>query len=94
MIKFWKFLPFLKDFFLSKEVRPRQKITGVALFVIYAVFPFDLIPDFLSVLGILDEFVIATFLLERLIKIAPDFLKEKYDFKEANNSPKNFKQYE
>ena len=45
----------------------------------YVFFPFDLIPDYLSLLGIIDDIVIATFVLERFIKIAPESLKEKYN---------------
>lgn len=76
--KFWKFIPFLKDFFLSNEVQLNSKIAGVLLITMYAFFPFDLIPDFLAFFGIVDDVVIATFVLDRIIRIAPDSLKEKY----------------
>lgn len=48
------------------------------MLVAYAYFPFDLIPDFLYIFGIIDDVVIATFVLERMIRIAPPVLKEKY----------------
>ncbi|WP_226669547.1 YkvA family protein [Metabacillus litoralis] len=78
IFKFWKFIPFLKDFFTTSEVQTYKKVLGVLLISTYAFFPFDLIPDFLAMLGIVDDIVIATFILERMIKLAPDSLKEKH----------------
>jgi uncharacterized membrane protein YkvA (DUF1232 family) len=78
IFKFWKFIPFLKEFFFSTEVRVHKKMIGILLILAYAFFPFDLIPDFLSILGIVDDVVIATFVLERMIKMAPDSIKDKY----------------
>lgn len=79
IFKFWRFLPFLKDFFLTTEVKIHKKVLGVLMILTYVFFPFDLIPDYLSFLGIIDDLVIATFVLERFIKIAPESLKEKYN---------------
>jgi uncharacterized membrane protein YkvA (DUF1232 family) len=79
MLKFWKFLPFLKDFFVSKDVQLHKKALGVILILTYAFFPFDLIPDFLSFIGIIDDVVIAGIVLESMIKMAPQSLKEKYN---------------
>ena len=79
MLKFWKFLPFLKDFFVSKEVPLHKKALGVTLILTYAFIPFDLIPDFLSFIGIIDDVVIAGIVLESMIKTAPQSLKEKYN---------------
>jgi uncharacterized membrane protein YkvA (DUF1232 family) len=78
ILKFWKFIPFLKEFFFSREVEMHKKAIGVLFILAYAFFPFDLIPDFLSLFGIIDDVVIATFVLERMIKMAPDSLREKY----------------
>ncbi|MFC0558339.1 YkvA family protein [Halalkalibacter alkalisediminis] len=78
IFKFWKFIPFLVDFFSSKEVQVQKKILGVSLIVAYAVFPFDLIPDFISFFGILDDVMLATFILTRIVKIAPQSLKIKH----------------
>lgn len=58
-----------------------KKTLGILLILTYAFFPFDLIPDFLSFFGIIDDVVIATFVLERMIKMAPASLKEKYELK-------------
>ncbi|WP_088105511.1 YkvA family protein [Halalkalibacter urbisdiaboli] len=79
IFKVWKFMPFLKDYFLSKEVSKSKKIIGVMLIVGYAIFPFDILPDFLTFFGIIDDLVIATFIFERMVKMAPDSLKDKYN---------------
>ena len=76
MLKFWEFLLFLKDFFVSKDVSLHKKALGVILILIYAFFPFDLIPDFLSFIGIIDDVVIAGIVLESMIKIVPQSLKK------------------
>ncbi|KKI89906.1 membrane protein [Bacillus sp. SA1-12] len=78
ILKFWKFIPFLKEFFLSQEVVLHKKVLGILLLLTYAFFPFDLIPDFLSLLGIVDDVVIAGFILDGMIKMAPESLKDKY----------------
>ncbi|TXC91312.1 DUF1232 domain-containing protein [Metabacillus litoralis] len=78
IFKFWKFIPFLKDFFFTNEVQGHKKLLGVLFIITYAFFPFDIIPDFLALFGIVDDIVIATFILERMIKMAPDSLKEKH----------------
>ena len=79
ILKFWRFIPFLKDFFLTQEVELHKKAIGVLLILGYAFFPFDIIPDFLFLLGFVDDIVITTFILERMIKMAPDSLKDKYN---------------
>lgn len=78
IFKFRRFVPFLKDFFLSNEVPIHKKALGVLFFLTYAFFPFDLIPDYLAFLGLIDDVVIASFVLERFVKIAPDSLKRKH----------------
>ncbi|MFD2807368.1 YkvA family protein [Litchfieldia salsa] len=78
VFKFWKIIPFSKDFFLSKEVMTHHKALGALIILTYAFFPFDLIPDFFTFFGIIDDVVIATFVVERMVKIAPQSLKDKY----------------
>lgn len=78
VVKFRKSIPFLKEFFLSKEVQFRKKLISILFIVAYVFFPFDLIPDFLSLLGIVDDVVIAGFILQQIVKLAPTTLKAKY----------------
>lgn len=75
---FWRFIPFLIDYFRSGEVSGAKKIVGVVLLLVYVVFPFDLIPDYLLFFGVLDDIMIVTFVLERMVKMAPLSLKEKH----------------
>ncbi|MBM7571103.1 YkvA family protein [Aquibacillus albus] len=88
MIRFWrrvkflfqfnKSIPFLKDFFLSTEVRVTTKLLSLLLIVGYAIFPFDIIPDFFLIFGVLDDVAIASFILQQIVKIAPESLKLKH----------------
>ncbi|WP_227935136.1 YkvA family protein [Alkalihalobacillus deserti] len=79
LLKFWKLIPFLKDFFTSKEVQIHKKVLAVTLIAIYALFPFDIIPDFVAFFGILDDVMLATFILTRMVSIAPQSLKIKHN---------------
>jgi len=76
---FKRFIPFLKDFFISKEVPLSKKLISVGLLLLYVMFPFDLIPDFFVFFGIFDDIFIATFILQRMVKMAPRSLKDKYN---------------
>ncbi|KAB2332694.1 YkvA family protein [Bacillus mesophilum] len=78
IFKFWKFIPFLKEYFLSREVSMAKKVLPVAGAVAYILLPFDIIPDFLTIFGVTDDIVLTTFLLQQMIKMAPERLKEKY----------------
>ncbi|MFA9558108.1 YkvA family protein [Evansella sp. AB-rgal1] len=80
IFKFWKFIPFLKDYFVSRNVPLRQKIIGIVLILGYIFIPFDIIPDYIPIVGIMDDALIVSFILERIVKMAPKNLKEKYDF--------------
>lgn len=42
-------------------------------------FPFDLIPDFLLFFGVLDDIAVVLFILQRIVKMAPKHLQEKYN---------------
>lgn len=79
LFKLHKSIPFMKDFFLSQEIGIFKKVVFVVLIIGYAIFPFDLIPDFIVGLGIVDDVTIAVILLQLMVKAAPDSLKEKYD---------------
>lgn len=74
-----RFVPFLFDFFTSKEVSIKKKILSVAFLVGYVAMPFDLIPDFLPFIGILDDIGIVLFILNRIVKMAPAQLQEKHN---------------
>ncbi|MFD1038330.1 YkvA family protein [Virgibacillus byunsanensis] len=78
LFKFHKSIPFLKDFFITREVSIVKKVLFVFLIMGYIIFPFDIIPDFLLFFGILDDATVAILLLQQMFKAAPDALKEKH----------------
>ncbi|MBA2176748.1 DUF1232 domain-containing protein [Halobacillus locisalis] len=92
MIKLWKrikfvfnvrkSIPFLNQFFRSKEVSREKKWTSVLLLVLYLIFPWDLIPDVLVFFGIIDDLAVFTFVLQLMVKMAPESLKEQYELKD------------
>ncbi|RJS58821.1 DUF1232 domain-containing protein [Bacillus sp. PK3_68] len=75
---FRRSIPFLKDFFLSREVTAVSKIVSIGLIIGYLLLPFDLIPDFFAVFGLIDDIAIFAFVLQQIVKLAPDSLKEKH----------------
>ncbi|KGX90523.1 membrane protein [Pontibacillus halophilus JSM 076056 = DSM 19796] len=79
LFRFHKSIPFLKDFFLSKEVKNVNKVISVGLIIGYFLLPLDLIPDVIAFFGILDDVAIFTFILQQIVKMAPQQLKEKHD---------------
>ncbi|GAB2555909.1 YkvA family protein [Gracilibacillus alcaliphilus] len=82
LFQFRQSIPFFKEFYLSREVTIASKLISVLLIIGYAVFPFDLIPDYLLVLGIFDDIVVISFILQLMVKMAPDQLKTKYNLKQ------------
>lgn len=78
VLKFWKFLPFLRDYFLSREVSAGKKLFPVVAGLLYILLPLDLVPDFLSIFGFTDDIVITSFVLQQMVKMAPESLKQKY----------------
>lgn len=73
-----RFVPFLIEFFRSQEVSMLKKTLAILLLSIYAVFPFDIIPDWLGLFGIIDDAAVLLFILQRIVKMAPSHLKNKY----------------
>ncbi|RCW73056.1 YkvA family protein [Saliterribacillus persicus] len=86
LFNFKKSIPFLKEFFLSKEVAIKTKVISSALIIGYIVFPFDIIPDFIMFFGIFDDITVATLILQQIIKMAPESLRVKYDLNEKRDS--------
>ncbi|KYD28787.1 MULTISPECIES: YkvA family protein [Geobacillus] len=78
MVRIRRFLPFLVEFFTSREVPRRKKVFSIGLLLLYVALPFDLIPDWLAVVGWIDDFTVLLFVLQRIIAIAPASLREKY----------------
>ncbi|WP_270181407.1 YkvA family protein [Alkalihalobacillus sp. CinArs1] len=73
-----KFIPFLYEYFTRHG--GRRKWLSLLAILGYVILPFDLIPDFLSIFGMVDDVMILTFILHQIVKHAPAELKEKYDF--------------
>ncbi len=78
IFKFHRSIPFFKDFFISNEITIGKKLISILLIVGYIIFPFDAIPDFLLFFGVLDDVMVATLILQQIVKMAPASLKEKY----------------
>ncbi|KAB8137976.1 DUF1232 domain-containing protein [Gracilibacillus oryzae] len=79
IFKFRKSIPFFKEFFLSKDVALTKKLASILLIVAYAAFPFDVIPDFLLFFGIFDDIMLATIILQQIVKMAPASIRQKYE---------------
>ncbi|GGM34196.1 membrane protein [Paraliobacillus quinghaiensis] len=84
LFQFRKSIPFLKEYFLSKKVKGTTKVMAIGLIVLYAVFPFDLIPDFLMLIGVVDDVMIASLVLQQIVRLAPEELKEKYNLTKSD----------
>ncbi|NBJ71235.1 MULTISPECIES: DUF1232 domain-containing protein [Clostridia] len=80
LFTFHRSIPFFKDFFTSKEVANTKKLFFVLLLLGYFIFPFDMIPDVILGFGLIDDVSIAVFLLQWMVKMAPEAIKEKYSF--------------
>lgn len=77
-----QFLPFLWEFFTSASVPVRTKLVSLLLVLVYFWLPFDAVPDFLVLFGIVDDAAVLTFILQRIVKLAPPDMKRKYGFAE------------
>lgn len=73
-----KFIPFLGEFFRSKDVEVKKKVLSIVFLCGYVMFPFDIIPDFLLFFGVLDDVAVILFILQRIVKMAPVHLQDKY----------------
>lgn len=73
-----KFIPFLYDFFTSKDVKLKKKVLSILFLCGYVMFPFDLIPDFFLLFGLVDDIAVIMFVLQRIVKMAPVHLQSKH----------------
>ncbi|NKE06134.1 MULTISPECIES: YkvA family protein [Mesobacillus] len=78
VFKVHKFLPFLIEFFTSRLVPLKQKFISAGLIIGYFLLPFDIIPDFLTLIGIVDDVGVLLIIFQQMIKMAPAELKEKH----------------
>ncbi|MBQ3587448.1 MAG: DUF1232 domain-containing protein [Oscillospiraceae bacterium] len=62
---------------MKRSDTPLYSKLACGLFVYYALSPLDLIPDFIPVLGALDDFIILPFLMWLAVKLVPrDIMEE------------------
>jgi uncharacterized membrane protein YkvA (DUF1232 family) len=55
---------------------PRREKLVLALLVAYLVMPFDVVPDFIPVAGLLDDVILVGLVLRRLVRLAgPDLVR-------------------
>ncbi|SFG07126.1 Protein of unknown function [Halobacillus alkaliphilus] len=77
-----KSVPFMLRFFRSKEVSARKKWLSLLFLFGYLLFPWDVIPDFLILFGILDDLTVFTYITQWMVKTAPLSLKEDFRIEE------------
>jgi uncharacterized membrane protein YkvA (DUF1232 family) len=63
---------------LHKKETPRAAKIMAMLIVGYALSPIDIIPDFIPVLGLLDELILLPVLVALLIKMIPTEMMDQY----------------
>jgi len=63
---------------MHKKETPRSAKIMAVLIVVYALSPIDIIPDFIPVLGLLDELIVLPILVAILIKMIPAEMMEQY----------------
>lgn len=78
VFKVKRFFPFLIEFFTSRRVPVMQKIISVGLIIGYFLLPLDIIPDFLTLIGIVDDVGVLLIIFQQIIKMAPSDLKKKH----------------
>jgi uncharacterized membrane protein YkvA (DUF1232 family) len=81
IFKIKKFFPFLIEFFTSATVPLKKKVTSLGLIIGYFLLPFDLIPDFFTLIGVVDDVGVLLIVFQHILKMAPAELKDKHDLK-------------
>lgn len=81
IFKVKKFFPFLIEFFTSKTMAVKNKVISLGLIIGYFLFPFDIIPDFLTLIGVVDDVGVLLLVFQQIIKMAPEDLKDKHDLR-------------
>lgn len=82
MLNVKKFVPFLLDFYTSKQVTITKKLVSLLFIIGYILLPFDLIPDFFMFIGIVDDIAILAFVLQKIVDMAPQELKTKHNIED------------
>lgn len=82
------FLPMTRDV-LRGDFRPVpwSAFGMMALAVVYLVMPFDLIPDFLMIIGLVDDVIIIGWLLNRIDQRLEEYRRWKHEIAEPMTSP-------
>ncbi|MBT2641355.1 DUF1232 domain-containing protein [Bacillus sp. ISL-41] len=78
VFKVKRFIPFLIEFFTSGLVPLKQKLISIGLIIGYFLLPFDIIPDFLTLIGVVDDVGVLLIIFQQIIKMAPSELKDKH----------------
>lgn len=78
VFKVKRFVPFLIEFFTSGLVPLKQKLISIGLIIGYFLLPFDIIPDFLTLIGVVDDVGVLLIIFQQIIKMAPPELKDKH----------------
>ncbi|WP_201715106.1 YkvA family protein [Rossellomorea arthrocnemi] len=71
-------VPFLVDFFRSRDVSLAKKGLSVGVVAFYFWLPMDVIPDVFLILGVVDDLAVFTFILQMMVKMAPEELQKRY----------------
>ncbi|BCB04264.1 YkvA family protein [Bacillus sp. KH172YL63] len=71
-------VPFLVEFFRSRDVVLWKKLLSIGLVVFYFWLPLDVIPDVLVLVGIVDDLAVFGLMVQLIVKMAPLEMKERY----------------
>ncbi|MGA2669253.1 MAG: DUF1232 domain-containing protein [Ignavibacteria bacterium] len=95
-------ISFKRSIFISKKIKkqislykllmkdhrtPLMPKILLALAIGYILLPFDIIPDFIPVLGQLDDIIIVSLLIYIALKLIPKELIEEYKLQLGNSNP-------